>query len=915
MKFTISKKIVLVAAVGVIASSLIVLILGSTLTSRLFSRALHDEMHAMQALVENMLIEEERRLLQSVEIISTLPQLEISTYEQDQESLGELVNIIKYQFGYDLVVITDNRGIVLARGHADIIGDDISGRASIRPALHGEIISGVSYDYTAIVPLSIRSSAPIYKDGIIVGVLDIGTNVSSEEYVDHIKRMTNMDFTIFYGDTRYMTSYKDEHGNRIIGTEYANAEIVDRVLVHGEKVVQRGATLDEPNMFALWPMTEIYSGDIIGMWGIAMSVTNQNNEMSTVLTIITFCSIGVIIVVALLAGIIGNKITKPISKVTEYAVQVSQGNFDIPLEVQSQNEIGQLIGALDKMVATLKERIHEVEDAREAAESANKAKSSFLSVMSHEIRTPLNAIIGIAEILLQKNQYDSDLRIAIDKIYVAGDLLLSIINDILDLSKIEVGKLELHEGKYEIASLVSDTAQLNLMRIGSKQIEFELNIDEHLPASLSGDEQRVKQILNNLLSNAFKYTEAGTVSLDITSEPCENDDSIILVVVVSDTGQGMSKDQVSKLFDEYTRFNNEANRATEGTGLGMNITQNLVSLMNGTISVESMPNMGSTFTVRLPQVKLGTEEIGKEVTDNLRSHELTGIRQMKRTQVSHEPMPYGSVLIVDDVETNIFIAKGLLAPYELSIDSARSGFEAIEKIKSGKVYDLIFMDHMMPEMDGVEAVKKIRKLGYNHPIVALTANAVTGQATMFLNSGFDDFISKPIDMRQMNRVLHEFVRNKQPQDVLNTVKRQVAEKEKIANIECKECSPCTSLTNISGLDVNKGIARYGLSEETYVKILSAYSSNVRQLLSTIENINENELLNYKITVHGIKGASLDIFASSVSESAATLEKAALDGDIDYINQNNPTFLESTKTFLDNLDNMLASYISSKNDDK
>jgi CheY-like chemotaxis protein/anti-sigma regulatory factor (Ser/Thr protein kinase) len=277
-----------------------------------------------------------------------------------------------------------------------------------------------------------------------------------------------------------------------------------------------------------------------------------------------------------------------------------------------------------------------------------------------------------------------------------------------------------------------------------------------------GDMLRIKQLLNNLLSNAFKYSEAGKVTLSIATETSEErDDKIILVVSVSDTGQGMTKEQVDELFDEYSRFNQEANRSTEGTGLGMSITNNLISLMNGEITVESELGKGSTFAVRLPQGLIDSDVLGSEAAENLRRFRTDNRAHLRNVQISREPMPYGNVLIVDDVDTNIYVAKGLLAPYDLKVDSADSGFAAIEKIKNGNSYDIIFMDHMMPKMDGIEATKIIRESGYTEPIVALTANAVAGQLEVFLENGFDDFISKPIDIRQMNAVLNKLIRDKQ----------------------------------------------------------------------------------------------------------------------------------------------------------
>ena len=390
---------------------------------------------------------------------------------------------------------------------------------------------------------------------------------------------------------------------------------------------------------------------------------------------------------------------------------------------------------------------------------ANRAKSEFLASMSHEIRTPMNVILGITEIQIQKNELAPDIKESFNKIYNSGNHLLGIINDILDMSKIEAGKLELVSSKYEMASLINDAIQLNIIRVADKQIKFELYVDENIPAELLGDELRIKQILNNLLSNAFKYTAEGVIKFSVSSEDVENE-KVMLVFTVSDTGYGMTEDQLSKIFDEYSRFDNKANRIIEGTGLGMTITQSLVNMMNGEIFVESEINKGTTFTVRLPQEKIGSDILGEKIVESLQQFRGEDSTQKKRTRITREPMPYGSVLIVDDVEMNIFVTKGLLAPYELSVDSVMSGFEAIDKIKEGKVYDIIFMDHMMPKMDGMAATKIIRDLGYTNPIVALTANAVVGQSEIFLKNGFDDFIAKPIDVGEMNFVLNKHVRDK-----------------------------------------------------------------------------------------------------------------------------------------------------------
>ena len=538
-------------------------------------------------------------------------------------------------------------------------------------------------------------------------------------------------------------------------------------------------------------------------------------------------------------------------------------------------------GALMDITET-KNLLLETERHRIEAENANKAKSTFLSTMSHEIRTPMNAILGITEIQLQNETLSNNVREALDKIYISGDMLLGIINDILDLSKIEAGKLELVVANYEIASLISDTAQLNMMRIGSKPIEFELVIDENLPAMLRGDELRVKQILNNILSNAFKYTAAGTVKLSVFPESGKNDsdDSISLVFSVMDTGQGMSKEQLAKLFDEYSRFNLEANRSTEGTGLGMSITQNLIKMMNGRIEIESESGKGSTFTVYLPQGKAGPEILGKESAENLHQFRTRSRAQMKRVQIARDYMPYGSVLIVDDVETNIYVARGLLAPYGLRIDSAESGFMAIEKIKNGNVYDIIFMDHMMPKKDGIETTKEIREYGYKHPIVALTANAVSGQADIFLGNGFDDFIAKPIDVRQLNAVLNKLIRDKQTPEVIKAARQQAeVKKEHVPdNVPLQDFDP---------------------------KFMEVFVRDAKKSLHALETINkkngsysEEDMRTYVIHTHGMKSALANIGKMDLSAIALKLEMSGRDGNTGVMASETSNFLNSLRTVIE-----------------
>ena len=526
--------------------------------------------------------------------------------------------------------------------------------------------------------------------------------------------------------------------------------------------------------------------------------------------------------------------------------------------------------------------------AEDEANNANRSKSEFLATMSHEIRTPMNAILGIAEIQLNNESLDRGIREALEKIYASGDLLLGIINDILDLSKIEAGKLELMINEYDTASLINDTVQLNIMRIGSKPIEFILDIDENTPTVLAGDELRVKQMLNNILSNAFKYTQKGHVKLSVYCEPggageSGDTDDVTLVLRVSDTGQGMTEEQLRTIFDEYTRFQQQTNRMTEGTGLGMNITQNLVKMMDGEISVTSEVDVGSEFTVKIPQARAGSEVMGRELVGNLRQFRQKNLARMKNARFTYEPMPYGSVLIVDDVETNIYVAKGLLAPYGLKIDSSDSGFSAIEKIKQGNVYDIVFMDHMMPKMDGLETTRIIRDMGYEHPIVALTANAVAGQSDLLLESGFDDFISKPIDLRQMNVVLKRLVRDKQPPEVLEQ-----------ARLQAKNGHAPGKTGKFSDLPLPPRLI------EVFLRDISKAIDVLNPIMEKDGSYSEEDIRTYITFIHGLKSVFANVGKNDLSNAALKLEMAGREENIEVMKADTPAFIDVLRDIVDEL---------------
>jgi PAS domain S-box-containing protein len=540
--------------------------------------------------------------------------------------------------------------------------------------------------------------------------------------------------------------------------------------------------------------------------------------------------------------------------------------------------------------------------AKEAAEAASKAKSVFLATMSHEIRTPLNAVIGLSEIQLQ-NELPDSVHEDLEKIYNSGSTLLGIINDILDISKIEAGNFELIPVEYDTPSLINDTVQLNIVRIGSKPLVFKLNIDDTLPGRLFGDELRVKQILNNILSNAFKYTREGTVTLQVRWERQEN--NACMIFTVTDTGQGIRKEDLAKLFTEYAQLETRANRKIEGTGLGLSITKKLVEMMGGSITVESEYGKGSSFTVRILQKIVDEQPIGLELAEHLKSFRFIETRRSRSKNLVRAHMPYGKVLVVDDVSTNLDVARGLMLPYGLTIDCVLSGKEAIEKIREQKViYDAIFMDHMMPEMDGVEATRIIRNeidtdYARTVPIIALTANALAGNEEMFMKAGFNAFIAKPIDIMRLDVVLNQWVRDKQSEETL-----WKAELEQIDMTAARD--PAEGVlegVTVPGLDLQAGIQRYE-GETMYLQILRSYLVHTPELLLSLRNLSPETLSDYALTVHGLKGSSYGICAEEVGRGAEALEHAAKAGDYDQVMEGNLDFLDRVEALLVQIEELL-----------
>jgi signal transduction histidine kinase/HPt (histidine-containing phosphotransfer) domain-containing protein/ActR/RegA family two-component response regulator len=507
------------------------------------------------------------------------------------------------------------------------------------------------------------------------------------------------------------------------------------------------------------------------------------------------------------------------------------------------------------------------------SDEKNIGKSAFLARVSHEIRTPMNAIIGMSE--LARRDYGKPQALGyIDEIRKAGLNLLALINDILDLSRAESGRLVISAGPYRSVTLFSDLLSVVHAYIGEKHLQLKVDIAPDIPAGLVGDPVRVRQILLNLLSNAIKYTSQGEVRFSAACRSRE-DDAVTLEFRVVDTGIGIRKEDLPHLFGDFVRLNESANWHITGTGLGLSIARNLCRGMGGDVSVESEYGKGSAFLIVFVQ----------EVED------WTPIGPMELWQGQPEKeaedralfiAPDCRTLVVDDITSNLAVARGMFSLYELDVTTCRSGQEAIE-LTQRRRYDLIFMDHMMPEMDGVETTKRLRGMGgwlSDAPIIVLTANAVSGMKELFLKNGFDDFLSKPIEIARLHEIMDKWV---------PVEKRRQAKAKKNGSEACDLV--------IEGVDVTQGVTTIGGSFEAYVEALRIYCLDVEKHLPFLREISAEEMPSFVTRIHGLKSASANVGAAWLAKNAAILEQAGNEGNVELIRSRLDEFVGDLVTLM------------------
>jgi len=535
-------------------------------------------------------------------------------------------------------------------------------------------------------------------------------------------------------------------------------------------------------------------------------------------------------------------------------------------------------------------------EMEEEAMSASRAKSSFLANMSHELRTPLNVVIGLTDLTLEDDMSDH-MKENLVKISNAGNTLLSIVNDILDFSKIESGKLTLSPVEYYMSSILNDIVTLVLTRLGEKPIQFRLNIKDDLPNKLYGDDLRVKQILTNLLTNAIKYTREGNIELVVR---CTREgDTVWMDAAVSDTGMGIPKDDIKNLFLDYYQVAANANRNIEGTGLGLPITKRLVEMMGGEIDVESEYGKGSTFHFRIKQGFINDSILGADVSDKLRNFCYADDKRIAGKKLVRVNLSYARVLVVDDMQTNLDVASGILGKYKMKVDCLSNGPAAIDRIREGKpVYNAIFMDHMMPGMDGIETADRIRALGTEYaksvPIIALTANAIQGTDKMFYSHGFQGFITKPIDVMEMDTVLRKWVYDSKHEDTADPVMDDSSENEETE-------------INIPGVDTKKGLSLYAGETDIYLPLLRSYVVNTPNTLEKLRSVSKETLSDYVISVHGLKGTSAGIGAEEIRAAALELENLSRAGDLQGVLGKNEKLIADAEVIVANVKTWLEAY--------
>lgn len=613
-------------------------------------------------------------------------------------------------------------------------------------------------------------------------------------------------------------------------------------------------------------LKELKNGMLLGLY---VPLDEINAPQRNLLTLQLLTSV-VILALAIFLGLVWVRtITGPLKKMTSVAEHYAGGNFSEKMRMEGRDEIGILSRSLQAMSTSLQEQIR-------IADTANKAKSAFLANMSHEIRTPINAILGMNEMILRESK-EAPIQEYASNIENAGKTLLSLVNSILDFSKIEDGKMEIIPANYDTASLINNLVNSVTERAKAKSLDFRVDVDETLPSVLQGDDIRITQVILNLLSNAVKYTEQGGITLTM-QDVGRGDGMIDILVSVQDTGIGIKQEDMGKLFESFERIDEKRNRNIEGTGLGMSIVLRLLNMMGSELNVESVYGEGSVFSFTLRQRIIDEEPIGNYSERLMRS---AARIERKACLLA----PDAKVLVVDDNEMNLKVAKNLLKLNGIIPDLVDSGAEAIRMMRE-KDYHIVFLDHMMPGMDGIETLHELRRLNLAKSgtvIIALTANAIVGAKETYLQEGFDGYLSKPIEIPQLEELLIRCLPSE-----LCTLTQVCAE-----TLNRQQKDDILSVLEATGIHTAKGLGHAAGDQAFYLELLKDFAAGAAEKAAKIRaDAQAGDSHSYQIRVHTLKGAARMIGATELADLAMAQENAAKNGDAAAIDSGVEPLLES-----------------------